>query len=455
MPANISILNWNVQNYGDTKCGNISGNTDLGTAIAKVVVKADVDIFVLLELNTTKPLVARQICHDLCQELNAADPVYNNWTCVLSPNTGKEFYAFFVRDNTYTVPQPLTGVNNGAGIVAATTATTSGVGGATPPIQNLTFGPATYTGGSSVANESFILMEPDKPAVGAMGYKKKSPPQWPATRKPGLGLFKVIPKAGPPLTLGNDIVPIVACHYSPSNIVAQQQLDKFMYFELFYQLRATPGATLAPVPLQFSVGGVGSACAPQTPLSIIVTGDFNINYSDTKLHNSYREILAPGPNIPAWGGDYLGAVPQIPTGTNTFLVTLLGYAFNPRYYNSTSKLAIKNFDNFFVRTTAPVAPAAGNAWTLSPGGGLAAPEVLNVPELLRGPKRLRVDVSVKLYASGTKRGFKYMSPYAGIYKNMVEQLAGDSSIIVSTEAALLGGRLISDHLPVKMSMQIT
>ena len=61
MAQTVKILNWNIQNFGETKCGIKHGNEDVVDAIAQTVVKENVDIFVMLERNTTKQATAKSV----------------------------------------------------------------------------------------------------------------------------------------------------------------------------------------------------------------------------------------------------------------------------------------------------------------------------------------------------------------------------------------------------------
>src|SRR5437764_519666 len=132
MPT-VTVVNWNIQNYGPTKSGVHYGNRDVVRAIAKVVNDVNADIFVLLEVNTTHVATAQQVCDIMRAELREAslNPDTEWRRYVLSPNTGREFYAFFVRDTGMTRPLPIVGplvggnvptILGGAGQAAVTAA---------------------------------------------------------------------------------------------------------------------------------------------------------------------------------------------------------------------------------------------------------------------------------------------------------------------------------------------
>src|SRR6266498_2232726 len=65
----VRILNWNIQNFGKTK----AQYSDIVDGIAKMVVLADPvpDIFVLVELNTSKEATAQELSKRLAVALNA------------------------------------------------------------------------------------------------------------------------------------------------------------------------------------------------------------------------------------------------------------------------------------------------------------------------------------------------------------------------------------------------
>jgi hypothetical protein len=125
---------------------------------------------------------------------------------------------------------------------------------------------------------------------------------------------------------------------------------------------------------------------------------------------------------------------------NTHLVTPKG--FNERDFHKTAALAIACYDNFFLRvkpgTTANVTSTATSC--------------LNIPEDVR-QRAVALNASVDHYAELDQRGF-VQGDYLATQQDFVRQLTGDRSHLINIRGALYGGRLISDHLPVTLSLTI-
>lgn len=406
MPVTVRVMNWNIQNFGETKSGANFGNYDVIRAIAQIVRNANIDIFVMLEMNTTRPAVARSLATDMRAYLRAVSGGGTAWrTVVLSPNTGREFYAYFVRDNTKTVPMPLQSMVGGGALP-----TTLGRGfGA---LANAIFA-ADQTSG--VAANYFPLVAPDLPdTVGATTY-----PSWPGVRLPSLGLFRI---AGASAT--NAYFPIVACHYAADSNKWRQsrQVKTLRHFSLLQGL-AYQQPTYAPVQLRV-VPPAGGAPVQYTTNYWCALGDFNLDIIDDNLR--YAPLM--GTAAPNLGADAAITDPDM----NTHMVTPRGYS---RRLNTTDKLATHLYDNFFVRerpgTTAPV--VYGNE------------EVINIAELVR-TRAVQLRASVRHYAELDKRGFEE-GGYREIVSDFNAQLAGDPSHIINVRGSLAGARLISDHLP--------
>ena len=89
MPT-VTVVNWNIQNYGPTKSGQRFGNRDVVRAIAKVVNDVNADIFVLLEVNTTHVATAQQVSDIMRAELREA---------ALNPDTATGYLYFLAIPN--------------------------------------------------------------------------------------------------------------------------------------------------------------------------------------------------------------------------------------------------------------------------------------------------------------------------------------------------------------------
>jgi hypothetical protein len=154
----------------------------------------------------------------------------------------------------------------------------------------------------------------------------------------------------------------------------------------------------------------------------VVLGDFNVDHIDHP--GSYAELT--GTPAPQLGADS-------ECGVRTHLVTYAQYS--GRDYKTTAELAINAYDNYYFR----VDPAAMN---IADSNAV----IDNVPELVR-KRDLALNASVQHYAELDKRGFK-AGGYQHIVNDYAQQIAGDRSHMINLRGSLVGGRLISDHLPV-------
>lgn len=407
-------MNWNIQNFGRTKAGLNFNNGDVVAAIAKTVADAEVDIFVMLEVNTTSEATARELASTMREALQAAEQDLTLWEiAVISPNTGREFYAFFIRDRRVLEPLPIVGP------IIPQYNSPPEVLGQMRPIANAIFAEQLHD--YDVLDAWFPLLAPDVNYVLQAG-RVLGVPTWPAIRRPVLGLFHVKNVAG-----ATSVLPIIACHFAPAATVASQQFRVLPFFSLLNGLAPQP--SVLPVALNLIIGGVQGQHAPSY---YALTGDFNIDYP-------------AGAYAPITGNarDQLGATAHITNQTvlpDTMLMTYRQYiAQRP---HNTAAFAVSNFDNWFVRRSAarPTVPDIRHS------------EVYNIPEDVR-LRDLELDESVRHYQELDQRGFS-----SGDYPTLVRDYAGaltNPTRMVNYTAALIGGRLISDHLPSVMDIRLT
>lgn len=411
MAVTLRIMNWNIQNFGPTKSGVYYNNYDVVLAIAKTVVDADTDIFVMLELNTTKVATASSVAKIMLAALNVYASSLGRTefkVCVLSPNTGLEFYAFFIRDTAVTAPLPIVG--------SATTFSPPNVLGDDPPtITDAYFAASTKTG---VLAEWFPLLAPD---TNRTSQRKRvlNVPDWPGTRLPVLGLFYV-----PGASAVNRILPIVACHFSADEIQAGQQIGVLRYFSLLSKLA---GTATSPVSLKITPPGSTVRSNFKTN-DYVFLGDFNIDYRTNAA--AYDTLTGADPNLGATGW----------VGFNTHLMTYK--KFKEDRPKSTEALLVNDYDNFFTRVN------PGTAAAVTPGN----PVWDDIPEAVQ-KRSLVLSASVDHYQELDQRGFS-SNPYKDIVSNFASQLTGDKSHIINLSGALVGGRLISDHLPVTLDITL-
>ena len=412
MPVTVRVMNWNIQTFGVTKAGIRYNNYDLIEGLARIVVESRCDIFVMLEMNTTRPDMAKRLAGDMLGELLLRGRDEDIWDlAVLSPNTGREFYAFFIRDRAKTVPltisHPIDPFTDD------------------PPLRLNQFdrlGDATFTAPDAddydVLDGWFPLIEPDT-------IKYHHIPVWPGTRRPVLGMFH-LPQASP----ANSILPIVACHYVPSPSFARMQFRTLPYFRMLRGLRPdiVPFGAPEPAPATTRVD-TGNGAQQHTLNYYMLTGDFNVDY----YPGSYSYSAITGGEV-----GQLAATGHI--DDNTHLLTYRQY--DPRVDRTTADLAVNDYDNFFTRIApaTPVPATTGN------------PRVINVPELVRN-RLVTLNESVQHYQVLDKRGFSSGS-YLNIVNDFARQIAGDRSHVINTAGALVGGRLFSDHLPTLVDITV-
>jgi len=417
MPT-VTVVNWNIQNYGPTKSGVHYGNRDVVRAIAKVVNDVNADIFVLLEVNTTHVATAQQVCDIMRAELRdqALNPDTEWRRYVLSPNTGREFYAFFVRDTGMIRPLPIVGplvggnvptILGGAGQAAVTAAQFDAV-----PTVNL-------------RASHFPLLAPD------LQNNHGAIPLWPATRRPVLGLFWV-----PTASAANRLLPIVACHFAARDYLARAQFRNLRFFSLLQALAAAPPpppppnpAPAPPNPVLLNVRPTGGGAYVQHAANYYaLLGDFNVDF--LAFPGSYSSIRGtPRPDL----------------GANQFVrdtTHLVTYArYSPRDFHTTPELAINAYDDIFGGSSPAVVGVVG-AWS----------QVKNIPEQIR-TRELELNASVRHYEELDQRGFT-SAEYKDMAYDYANQLSGDWSHLINLTGSLVGGRLISDHLPVVWDITI-
>lgn len=414
MAQTIKMLNWNIQNFGMQK----AGFSDILSAVAEVVVNLQVDLFVIMELNTKSPVDAVTISTAMCDFLNYFAKKNNQGdfykVCVLSPNTGVEFYGFIVRDTSVIQPLPL--------IIPNPLPVSVGGAAESTPWNHVTFGQVAFNGSIQIIN-GFPLVTPDLPKVNLGRAGLRSPvPVWPGNRKPAFGLFYV-----PNANACNRLFGVLACHYIPNATLALQQINVLPYFSVLSSIGQ--GSVASP---QLNIKFATTAAASYEVQCGVVTGDFNINYGDigqTTYYNLLR-LNYPPPSI--------GYAIQN-TNQNTHTVD---YAhFSLRVYHTTDQLATSNYDNFFIRAYAGAANPATAANT----------QVFNLAEAIR-LRKLSLSVCVNHYAELDKKGFS-----SGLYNSyatdFVSQLTNPTTIM-NTKAALVGSRLISDHWPVYSELNL-
>ncbi|HEU4556892.1 MAG TPA: endonuclease/exonuclease/phosphatase family protein [Longimicrobium sp.] len=481
----LRIMTWNIRNLGPTKLQH----DDIMAAIARVVVQERPDIFVVLEINTTKDPTAEAIGAVMQAELQKAEaalaqnnnvPQQNNapqnnnnnnavqnnnnggnnannafpngrsaWdTYAISPNTGLEFYGFFIRDTRVVQPVPLTAAvpvlntNNGTAVGARAFATFAGPGPCVLPLI--------------------------RPNLTKEGQNHEA--RWTGARLPVFGLFNVAGAQDPYL-------PILAGHFAANQAQAERQMNLLAAFDVINDICVANANTPARPTVD--------AKANHKFGHLIVTGDFNVDFDPADYPNR-TAIKKPK----RWGSDftsdgesddsdpdfdgsgivyddetdddnnnnnanpkkrrfYYGGLLHDPKPTWALglkaVIVHKTHLMKPgkllklgREVKGTVQLASRCFDNFFV----------------SPSVTASNSGVVDVPGQFKATRKpLRLNGSVQYYADWGMKDLKWKE-YEVPGKDVVMQLLSKSGEGVSLMAALTGTALISDHLPVVMDFTI-
>lgn len=392
----LRILQWNIQNFGPLKGGLKAAGltTGIRDAIALIVSKIDPDLFVMLELNTTDEGTASDVAQgmlDAFADLKSASPQWE--TCVLSPNTGKEFYAFFVKNTKTLVPARIVGPGNPPPSIL----------GANSPIAKAQF---CLDASKGVQKTPFPLLSPDLPA----NVRDRHAAHWPGTRLPVFGLFSV--------PAVSKFLPLIACHFAPQATVAQRQLDSLPYFSAIAQ----------PGPLQVSDG---KNTVSVTPPLWMVLGDFNLDRTAKQAYATLVDKLG----CRLWNGD--PTLLMAPGAAKKFL-------HDPNRIPGPPTFGVTCIDNFATQYEA-------EKNVLSDIGAT----VFDVVQLVAKQSDLGLRSSTKLlseaatyYGQLDQRGLDGSNAYLDGVQDFLNQLSNPGSYNPNPLGALIGARIISDHLPV-------
>lgn len=270
---NIRIMNWNIQqlSWDKIRVGNMP------EVLARVVVGANVDILVLIELKLKQAdAIMTRLAAAMDNEVGTPGRYY--W--LRSQETGKELYGFIVRDMA--VIRPL-GFTAHAGQATGTGAS---------PLKSLHAGRwRTWPAALPNAAPAALPPRPLMPIVdmfgthahpraaqrlqfaGGKGPGSNLPPTSYGSRAPCVAMFMV---RGAATTL----IPLVVCHYgavrSGRNGLGQQQISQLRTLHIS-QLFRTYDATANPAPPATS--GYLDVDGVATPVrNILFTGDFNVDF---------------------------------------------------------------------------------------------------------------------------------------------------------------------------------
>jgi len=416
MPT-IRIVSWSIENLGPLRSGLMYGNTDIIQGIASSVSSLNADIFVLLDVSSTKDGTAAQVSGAMAAALQAESVKggktgeFETW--VLSSNIGSEYFAFFIRDVSLTVPIPVTGTK------LKPTDPPKILGGDGTAITDAIF---TESNAKGVLPHAFPYLSPDIALQGSDGTTGEVP-KWNGNRRPALGLFAI-----PSASSSNQLLPIVACRLSDNPSLAVGQIRTFPNVSLLKFLGPSPAApALAFTPIDLQIVSLGGQSASSKSTSYFaIAGNFNVDYMVEP------EFYAPiTTNLGATAG----------TDAKTLLVTI--DAFDPGAYKTTESLAIRAYDNVFVRSSATSSsPVVGQN-----------PQKTDIPGLISN-RTLPLNSSVRYYAELDTVGVPAPETYACLMNSFGRALAADPPENLSVQNSLIGARLVADHLPISLDLVI-
>lgn len=405
MPT-IRLMTWNIEKLGRTKIQF----EDILRAIGEVVAMMDVDVLIVQEINTTQDMHASVVAAILTDELarahdNQAQPPvvqgtgpFRSW--VLSPNTEFEFYGFFFRDT---------------GVVAPVTAT----GPAPTPVtvRDLTTVQFTTQNGAAPVAGHFPLLEPDLARA-----NQHHVAQWMGARRPCFALLDVVGAQAANRYLG-----VLNCHLKPHPVLAPGQINVLPAMSVL-------NGVATGAPLALNVDG-----AQQTVGQAMVAGDFNVHYPDG-AYNPLTGAVAPRSNL-----GYTSSA----GGATTHLYTPWEYR-RARPRGGTRGAAVHAYDDLFLDPGFARAPnPAANA------RACLRTRVADTVDLVQR-RVLRLTDSVSRYAELDMRGFTdgsnaYVQPAEDFRGQLLDHVWRRP---ISLYSAVVGARLISDHLPVVVDLQI-
>lgn len=413
MSVTIRIMNWNIEQFGTLK----ACMPDIMRAIAKIVVKNKIDIVCIVEVKTTKFATAAQHLQTLSAAINqqaklSRQPATYYKTYALSQGTGLEHYGFIIKD---------------VGAIQPVTLPASMVWVGPEPNHVLEKQNFITRDTQGLVEGRFPLYRPDMTRGTNVTCDR-----WVGVRYPCLALFYVTGAAEPYL-------PIFVCHFKANTNTATEQMRRIPYISLLNHIAHQN-------PLSMQING-----AHQQITKAIFTGDFNVHYTTGGANSAYNPFVAipiphpvtPTPNRrPPAPVDSLGFNMAI-TQEKTHLYRFHTFVKKSRSEKRTTLDLRRNlYDNFFF---------GGHSATYPSAITLVGQSVVDVPKMFRGDV-LELKECLSYYAALDAKGLKD-NPYQIRVKNYVNQLRSRYST-VNLEASLVGARLISDHLPVILEVQL-
>ena len=433
-PLSIKLLSWNINDFGELKSGIKNGNQDIINAIAQVVCFSNVDIFILNELKFHREFQARSAAERMARALqNHAEAGSKDFShCILSAKNATGYTAFFIKNASQTIPMPLqkhkgVPVNN---LLSAKN-----------PISHVTFQATLPTQGQVVYDRMFPLMVPDL----ALDYTRptatsKTPVKpWPGDNCPVVACFYI--KGAPE---AKAVLPILSCNFAQQEALASHQLKCLTYFSLLRGIGPRPRSKKSKLkmlaPVNIMLQNPGKVIQHQDLTRVVLSGGFNQDYSATAYFSLINKRFPQLHQTIANDYRTKKKTQKPDTGVMNDTVLMELAAFNEEENKTTASLATTNTDNFFI----------GNANSATSPIQESYDSVIDVAGML-STKKVRLHSSIQYYQKldpstyPKGKGKPYIIDF-------VNQLVGEDEI--NMQGTLTGTRLISDHLPVTIQINL-
>jgi hypothetical protein len=465
---NIRVATWNVEHLSDFKLMAPGAATSIGQVIADL----QPDVVVLLEVTNSSAI---QVMTAISAAVNAASGGGNNYTgWLVSYRTGNEAYGLLIRDLNVVRP-----IVVGGGAIGAGTA-------ADPALVNLDQTQFVTWPHNNFANTAYPAPAPvgNRPRLPLTDVYATSPPRG---RNRQLFAGQTMQGGGyalgrgfrmPALILlnigGNYLLPILVCHLgavrSGANPLARAQFGQFKLTHIA-QMYSAPTTLL-------NQGSLWVDNVAWQVRNIVVTGDFNIDFLQNATvgnalatgNNFALSRLSPtlpnaGSNAPPAAGPPVVAPPGAPPANNpagriwtavpnmalrtaiTQVGTMLHKYDAAVVPANTAALVGACFDNFFYGgpdlTAHQVVLGAGT------DAGLAQNFATNI---------VRGSVAGAANAYNVSGAWAHYTALGGVHHVAAAPNLANTAALppppLDPNSALIGARLISDHLPVVVQFNL-
>lgn len=435
--TSLRIMNWNIETFGWDKLVKAGGCEP----IARIIAAERPDIVCILEVSNLD-LVASAAIQRLSESISAivaaeGEPgLYE--TFLISPRSSTEIYAFIIKDTARVWPlvPTLNGEPLGPVTLCDLTKLEPGDGGGA---QEIDWKRLDADARAGVAEPPGWFPLVDMRANSTYGRKRARTTGQPVAegglsqgqgyRLACLGMFRVRSEQG-----GEHLIPIVVTHYAADAPMAATQMADLVHLHIaqLYRLNASIKVEGRNHPIE----------------NLIFTGDFNIDFLEPEWESQisgYSVLTRPlpdaAPDDPGEKRKLAATIPNVDRNEPPTLgldaavrdeaTHLIMYGYEGR--RNLRQLRDKCLDNLFYG-----GPALRN---------LVEVNVVDVPRRIAG-SRIDVRRMANYYAS--RRGDRGTH---GCRSAQARPLL-KRGLTMTADAALIGARLLSDHLPVVVTFNL-